>query len=397
MKNAFKKTKKNISLLQWIIILSQSTFHIPIRVIYFLDKWVTLWQVAMLYTSFLVAQLVFEVPAWVVWDRYGQRNALIVGWIWSVVALLWFVFFDSFRLLAVAMWTSWIASSFKSWSDSSLLYETLVYQGIGKQFKKIYGRCTWWMFWGRAWGALIGGFLYTIFPELPFIGDIILQTIYTILALLLTDSFVVRVKTWLLNTRKNFKSSYHEAFTRKNFAKIFIFSALIWCIARVTLSQYVQPYLEFQMVDIVWFGAIFAGYNIISWVWSLYADSLGKLFTVDKYLILHAVLFGIFLFILINASNIWVALAIFGVLFFLMGLYQPTVWTYVNDHVQSHNRTTMLSINSQLYTIGAAVVLFVTGFASNTWGILNVLYILSVFSFVLLVAYILVVRKVEVD
>jgi MFS family permease len=399
MKNITKSTntKKNLPLLQWIIMLSQTTLHVPIWVIYFLDKWITLGQVAMLYTSFLVAQLIFEVPAGVIWDRYWQKTALVLWGLLNIFVLLWFIFFDSYILFAVAMGVSWIASSFKSGSDSSLLYETLVHQGIGDQFKKIYGKCTWWMFWWRAWWALIGGFLYTIFPELPFIADIVLQTIYTVLALFLTDSFVMRVKEWFQETRKSFKWSYHEAFTRKNFAKIFIFSALIGCIARVTLSQYVQPYLEFQMIDIVWFGAIFAAYNIISWIGSLYADRFGKLFTIDKYLILHAVLFGIFLSVLVTTSNIWITLLIFAVLFFLMGLYQPTVWAYVNDNVQSHNRTTMLSINSQLYTIGATVILFITWFASDSGGVTNVMYVLSIFSFVLLVVYVLTVRKVEVD
>ncbi len=292
---------------------------------------------------------------------------------------------------------SWIGASFKSWSDSALLYESLAHIWKGETFKKMYGMFTGYMFWGRAAGALIWWYLYTINTELPFLFDIWLQTIYTLLAFWLTDTFVQRVETWFIETIQWFKLSYKEAFTRKSFAKIFVFSALIWCIARVTLSQYVQPYLEFQSVDIVRFWVIFAVYNVISGIWALFADRFWTLFSIDKYLILHAAVFGIFLSFLETTHIVWLSLLMLAVLFFLMWLYTPTVWTYVNKNVQSHNRTTMLSINSQLYTIGAAIVLFFTWLASDVWWVTSALYLLSTLSFVFLVAYVLVVRKIETD
>ena len=290
-----------------------------------------------------------------------------------------------------------MANAMQSWSDSSLLYDSLKHLNREKEFKSIYGKCNGFMFWWRAGWALIWWITYAILPILPFILDIILQSIYIVISLFLNDKFISRIKhikTWIL---KSFKNSYIEAFTREQFAKIFIFSALIWCIAKVTLIQYTQPYLQFINIDIIWFGIIFAFFNIISGFGSMYANKLWRMFSIDKYLILHASIFWILLSFLSDFSFIWIALTIFTILFFLMGLYVPTVSTYINEKVSSHNRTTMLSINNQIYSIGAIILLVITWYLSDINSVLSAINALSVISFILLILYIISVRHVKVD
>jgi len=50
------------------------------------------------------------------------------------------------------------------------------------------------MFWGRAMGALVGGFCYTLFPALPFILDIGVSTYFALVSTSLNDKFVDRSK-----------------------------------------------------------------------------------------------------------------------------------------------------------------------------------------------------------
>ena len=392
-----KQVQKNIWKLKSLISLSEVTFMVPIWVLFFLSKGLTLGQIALTYTAFLIAQMIMEVPSGVLADKYGQRLVLTLGGFANLISLVGYIIFSSFPLLILTMSINGIGQAMKSGSDSSLLFDSLKHLNKEKEFKSIYGKCNGFMFWGRAGGALIGGIAYSILPILPFILDMIIQTIYISISLFLNDKFISRVKHIKAGIFKPFKLSYIEAFTKKQFAKIFIFSALIGCIAKVTLIQYTQPYLKFIDIDVIWFGAIFAFFNIVSGFGSLYAEKLGKLFTIDKYLILHASIFGIFLSLLSDFSFIWIALSIFTILFLLMGLYTPTVSTYINEKVSSHNRTTMLSINSQIYSIGAAILLSVTGYLSDMGSVLSAINALSIISFVFLISYVISVRHIKTD
>jgi MFS family permease len=389
--------QKNIWKLKTLISISLFAFKNPIWILFFLSKGLLLGDVALLYAAMLISQLIIEVPSGIIGDKYGQRLVLTIAGIARLLSGVGIILFSSFPLLLIAMFLNGAGFAMMSGSDSSLMYDSLKYLKKEKKFKSIYGKCNGYMFWGRSSSALIGGFAYTLLIFLPFILDIIVQFFYILISLTLNDKFLSRKKAKKSNIIKSFKASYIEAFTKKKFAKIFVFSALIGCIAATSLEQYVQPYLQLIDVNIVWFGVIFAFFYAVSGLGSLYANKLGKLFFINKYLMLHASIFGIFLFILSDVNVVWIALTVFTVLFFLMGLYIPTVSTYINENVSSHNRTTMLSINSQIYNVAAATLLAITGYLSNIGSVLTAVKALSIISFVFLILYVISVRHIKVD
>ena len=83
--------------------------------------------------------------------------------------------------------------------------------------------------------------------------------------------------------------------------------------------------------------------------------------------------------------------------YFLRGLYAPTVSTYINDKVDSSNRATMLSVNSQLLTIVTSVSLLFAGYIADRYDLSTTFFAISISSIFFLIIYVLSLRKVEAD
>jgi energy-converting hydrogenase Eha subunit C len=57
----------------------------------------------------------------------------------------------------------------------------------------------------------------------------------------------------------------------------------------------------------------------------------------------------------------------------------------------------MLSINSQIYNIAAAIILAVTGYLSDIGSIRSAINALSIISFIFLISYVISVRHIRID
>ncbi len=192
------------------------------------------------------------------------------------------------------------------------------------------------------------------------------------------------------------KNSIKQAFQTPNFSKIFIFSALIGSIA-LTTFQYLQPLYKSLEINEVYFGLIAAGAFIFRGFGAWSAEKVGKMFTIDKHMVLHASIFGLFLILLQKTSALFFIFPILVVFYFLRGLYAPTVSTYINDKVDSSNRATMLSLNSQLLTIVSSISLLFAGYISDKYDLSTTFFAISISSIVFLILYVLTLRKVEAD
>ena len=129
--------------------------------------------------------------------------------------------------------------------------------------------------------------------------------------------------------------------------------------------------------------------------WS--AERVGEMFAIDKYMVLHASIFGLFLILLQKTSALFFIFPILAVFYFLRGLYAPTISTYINEKVDSSNRATMLSVNSQLLTIVSSASLLFAGYIADKYDLSTTFFAISISSIFFLILYVISLRKVEAD
>lgn len=385
--------KSNIWKIAFSVITNESMFGIGVAVIFMLALGMDLSQVSVALSIFLIFSIIGQVPSGIFADKFGYKVALLSG---AIVVLIGTLLFAT----AVDVWWFYVAHAFlgfgasmKQGADYALLYESLKKDGRQKDYKKVAGRVDFAMNVFGVGASIAGGFLYTYNMRWPFYAEAILVVLGIIAILMLKEPVkrATKESDW-----QQFKNSINYAFKTPKFSKIFIFSALIGSIALITI-QYAQPVYKNLGINEAYFGLIGAGLFILRGLGSLYSEKLGKIFSVDKYLVLHSAVFGLFLILIQKTSNVLAVLLILSIFFFLRGIYNPTIGAFINDKVKSTMRATMLSINSQILSIVTAIMLFITGWLASNYDLNSAFFVISVLSSLLVIFYVVMVRRVQVE
>ena len=387
-----QKYQGNIWKLTLAMMTNDVSFSIGVSVLYMLHLGLDLGQISLVVSAWLVFSTLGNIPAGIFADRYGNKLSIVCGGVLFLVGTVLFALAGGFYWLVAGYALMGFGSALKQGADQALLYNGLNLDGKKSLFKSTFGRMDFVNnITTGVLMSLIGGFLFTINPRWPFIAEIILVVISLVAIGLLKD---VKVSKKRDSVWSDLQKSFQQAFIRPNFSRIFIFSALIGSVALTTI-QYVQPVYKDIGVNSWYYGLLAATMFIFRGVGAWYSDKLGKIFSVDKYLVLHAGVFGLFLMFIQRTKEIFFILPILAIFFFLRGLYSPTVSTWINEKVGSKNRATMLSINSQILTLVTSISLYFTGIVAVKYDLSMTFYVLSVFSLILLISYILVVRRIE--
>ncbi len=393
MKNKTQTYSSNSWKIASAMVTNDSTFTIGVFVVFMLFVGLSLAEVSVVISAYLISSSIGQIPSGIFADRYGYKTSLIIGSLLFLCGTTLFAFAQNFYWFLAGYSLMGFGSAMKQGADHALLYESLRADGKQNLFKKTAGKLDLYtnIFWVIT--AISGGFLYSISERLPFYLEIILVSI-GILIIVTTKEPKKASKHFPVWT--HIKNSMRQAFQTPNFSKIFIFSAAIGSIA-LTTFQYLQPLYKSLAINEAYFGLIASATFVMRGLGAWSAAKVGKIFSIDKYIVLHASIFGLFLVLLQKTSALVFIFLILAVFYFLRGLYSPTISTYINDKVDSSNRATMLSVNSQILTIVSSISLLCTGYIADKYDLPTTFFAISVSSIFLLILYVLSLRKVEAD
>lgn len=387
-----KKYQGNIWKLTLSMMTNNESFSIGVSVLYMLYLGLDLGQVSLVVSAWLIFSTIGNIPAGILADRFGNKLALVLGGIFFLVGAIFFAWARDFYWLFTGYALMGFGSALKQGADQALLYNSLQSDGDAGRFKAVFGRIE--LINNLLTGvvmSLIGAWLYMFNPRWPFIAEVVLAGLSLMVTWFLLESKRKKLESSLV---ANLLASLVKAFTKPNFSRIFIFSALIGSVALTTI-QYAQPLYKNIGIATSYFGLMAALMFVFRGLGAWFSDKLGRMFSVDKYLVLHAAVFGLFLILLQETGNYVFVVLIMAIFFFLRGLYAPTISTWINEKINSGERATMLSINSQILTLLTAFTLYLTGRVVAIYDLNMVFYTLGIISLLLLIAYVLAVRKVE--
>ncbi|QQS59938.1 MFS transporter [Candidatus Peregrinibacteria bacterium] len=334
-----------------------------------------------------------QIPSGIFADKYGYKTTLVLSGVLLLTGTLLFAFSQGFYWFLVGYCLKGMAFSLKDGAEHALLYEGLVADKNQGSFKKISGKLEFStnIFWVVT--SISGGVLYSLNERLPFYAETGLVAISIALLLFLKE---VKTEQKNISIFHQLKNCAKQTFNTVNFSKFFIFSAIIGSVA-ITTFQYLQPLYKSLDINESFFGLLAAGAFFMRGLGAWSAERVGKIFSVDKYLVLHASVFCLFLIFLQKTSSLFFVFTIIAILYFLRGLYIPTISTYINEKVDSSNRATMLSINSQILGLTSSISLFFTGYVSERYDLSTTFFVIGISSIIFLISYMLVLRKVEAD
>lgn len=342
----FKLVKRNnIYLMYTVVFLQGFVFYGPIATLYRQSRGISMNEIFILESIFMVLMILFEIPWGYFADRFGYKNTLVISNLLFLLSKIIFYKANSFFMFSMEAIAVALAVSGLSGCDTALIYSSI----DEEDSEKVFGRYDAF----STGGFLIASTLSTVIITKSMDYAVFLTIIPYALASLLT-LFIEDVK--INNKEKiSIKGSIKNALSNK---WILIFVLCISLINEVTHSISVflnqSQYIK-SGIDIKYFGIIIVAMQIVS-LTSVKAYKLTKRFGQGKII---KVLFGIIALssiLLGYTSNSIMSIILIALINGSFAIVAPISTDIQNKSIATKDRVSILSIYAMIGNISAAVV-----------------------------------------
>ncbi|WP_255151953.1 MFS transporter [Halorarius halobius] len=336
-------------------------FMYPIYVLYLLSHDLTFAQIGTIGAVQSVAVLVGELPTGYVGDRIGRRNSLLVGQLLFALSATGFVVSEGFVGFLAAFVVLSVGQTFVSGSGDAWLYDTLDATLGSDRFSHVRGRGGAIGQWVTAVTMVAGGYLYVVGHVLPFValGVARVATGLVVLTFPTPDEDGEHDDGGL--TVVEAVPVVRERLTTPPVASFVAYAALFFGVV-ATVDVFVQPIAErtlgpstggllssLGLAEPMALGVLYAAFTAVSAVASEYASDLEAAVGMRTALVVVPGVTA--LLVVVPAAVPVLAVPMFFGVRAARSLLRPLAGQFVNDHVESVGRATVLSAVSMVYAL----------------------------------------------
>jgi MFS family permease len=361
-------------------------------------------QVGLLYSLHFLMRTLLEIPSGVIADALGRKKSMLFSYLLYISSFITYYLSNSYFLLIIATILFGIADAFRTGTHKAMIVEYLSIKGWGEHKTAYYGLTRSWSQTGSAASSIIVLFIYMLKPDYSFI--FLVTTIPYILGIINLYTYPDYLDSHIKqNTEKHYaklRSSLKESFiivSDIRNLKILAGSSLFFGYYHA-VKDYLQPIVLSIgiIVPINMFNTlsddtskilplIYFVIYLLTALASRKAGQLKSLLKKDtisiKYLSILGGICGLLVALFYYLNWPILSLIPFMLVFSLINLQRPSVVSYVSEQFQKKNMASVLSIESQLGSLIAAILAFITGFFADIFGLAITFGIIS-FVFVLL-------------
>ena len=365
----FDLMKRNITLSYINSGLMWGRFFIPVLALFYIASQVPLEQFAIIMSVFAFTTLILEVPTGVLADLLGKKKTLLISRLMYVFEIIIIAFFNGFWPFLIAKVISGIGVSLGSGTNESLIYDSLKKLKIEKNYKKVLGKKLFISNLSMAFTFIIGAYLFTLSPKLPAIVSLFPITLGLILTFFLTEPNKPSKKLTMNDSWKHLKEGLN-LFFKNPYLKYFALLTLAVGSAINMMLSFSSAYFTNILIPISLIGVVAFTRQIIvafsakrAHVMELKLGEKKSLFFIQT-LIFFAIFFMSFM------SPYW-GLLFFFIIPIVQGFFEVVMGDYVNRHVKTSHRATMLSINNMSDNIGITLLFPILGIITknNSMGL----------------------------
>ena len=276
-----------------------------------------------------------------------------------------------------------LGATFKSGADNALIYDSLKVMGREKEFQSIEGKARSYALYAQAIGSIIAGFVYEVNINLPFLISVLFMVVTIIISLRFKEPPIEgKVGKYGINYIDQIKESGKFILSHEKIKAIIIFTMMFFIFYRTAFFYY-QPYMEAVKIPVRYFGIIFFIFNITAAFASKRSHWIMEK-TKPKTLTVMALLM-IISFVLLGAVKMW--FGVFAILFqqIARGIYRPVTTKYLNKHIPSDKRATVLSFQSLACNMSVAIAFPLMGMLKDNENIFTAHMVLGIAMIILTV------------
>ena len=342
-------------------------------VLFLLDKGLNLFTVNQVNFCFMIAILVFELPTGVFADIFGRRKSVALAWIFFGFAGIVYFFSDCFWHFITAEILAALGMSFQSGSLEAWVKDSMDHSGstIDDQVVFSKGEKTKWV--GSILGGFLGGWISQYDLALPWLlqGLGSFAAAFVAFKIMKEDYFKRTVFSWSTLWQK-LKSHLKMSFSHGMKNKIFFLLVVVQ----------VGVFFGFQGINMQWskyfqdslghenLKYICAGIHASLWLGAWLGEKLaGKRVSHKMQLFWAQISVAFFIVIASWQMTPWLLAIFFWLHEVGRGLQRPVRLAYMNQHISSQERATLLSFDSMFMKLGGAGGLMLTGYLANNYSI----------------------------
>ncbi|MCK4428740.1 MAG: MFS transporter [Candidatus Aenigmarchaeota archaeon] len=374
-----KKLESNIKKFYLFQILLGMMFYFPILVLFWQSNGLSLTEVMILQSIVSISMVIFEIPTGYFADVFGRKKSFISAGFFLAMSIFVYCFSYNFHHFLVCELLWMIGFALISGADSAFLYDTLAALKKENQYKKIFGKARFYYLLAISGASIIGGFIgkinfrWTFYAMLPFV----------ILLIPLSFSFTEPRKHNQVFRGTNLSrliDILKYSFKNRKIKWLMIYSAIIFTFNGTAQWLY-QPYFKLTGLDILYFGFVFAAFNLVAALSSKYAHAIEEKIG-QKYSLVMLVFLMVTSYLLMGN---FVFLFSFSFAFLneiVFGFSKPIITDYINKIVSSDARATILSAQSMVGRLLYAAILPLAGWLADIYTLPQALSILGITTFV---------------
>lgn len=358
------KLKKNITKNYWYSLVNSLNLTHGLWMIYLAHKGMSLLEIGMLEGFFHVCSLIMEVPTGAIADLLGRKASRVAGRISGLVSLLILIFSNTFWMFACSFFFSALSYNLESGSGEALVFDSLKVIKEEKGYTKVAGNLEAIFQTASIFSLIVGGLLGEKSFMLAFMSAIVVSVIAIVLAMTFYEPPIEKVvnsehsvKNFLIHTYESFKT----LFSKRIIASLTLFTTTLSAFTTV-IFYYIQNYWKSTGLSVATIGVYLAigsaggallSFNITRIEAVLKRFKLGN-FAKYPFLCFALIIFvGIFLisFSGFSQETSWITvIALTLVMAGESGMF-VSFNNFLNQNIPSHQRATIISIESMLFSI----------------------------------------------
>jgi MFS family permease len=353
------EVRRNVTLYKWFVISAEPLFWGPtlILCLQHLGK-MSLSEVYIMEAIVISGIIFLEIPSGALADLIGRKQTILLGNYFFLASSIMFAFINSAYDVWIANITAMVGIALRSGADSAFLYDSLKEVGRESEYKKIHGNAMGSRLLIVAFCSLGAGFLSEISLRIP-----LFISIPGIIASCVIVSFfkepIHARKYNALEQMNLMKVSVLFVANHKEVKWIIGFATLITVVSKIWFFSY-NPYFELVDFDLKYYGVVFFLLNIVAWFFSRYAYMLEKKIGEQYCVMMMVILIGLpILFMGSVVSQAMISMVLFQNV--VRGFMDPFLGGFLNHHLDSENRATVISIKSAVSGFASVITLSLFG------------------------------------
>ncbi|GIU69314.1 MAG: MFS transporter [Candidatus Woesearchaeota archaeon] len=361
--------KSNIWKMYLVNFLRNLQFFGAVAIPFFLE-WakISYTRIFILEAFFMFWIFVLEIPTGFIADKYGRKVSIILGGLFSAISISIFGFINNYWAFFLAEFIGAFGFTLLSGADKALIYDSLIQTKNDKDAKVFLSRYesagTLGILVGFPLGSLIAGSSLLPYPKtlpLTFIISGIFLLLSFFVALTLTEP---KRKEKVEEFIKEGVDGFKYIFKHK---KLRIFALNFALISATTFFMFwfYQSLAGVVGIDVKYNGFIGAGFNLFSMLLLLNIGKIEKLFGMKNTLFYSAILPGLFFIGLFFFRNVYFVLVAIFMITGLKIMRSPVLSDFMNKHIESRNRATVLSGVSMLEKIIIMILYPIVGLLAD--------------------------------